>query len=78
MRTYGSVRGAVREDRPYREQVTILPIEEPEKLKNWVGWLKEIREAVTGSRGVASRQVWVIEDMNNGGELMEIKGEVIA
>lgn len=53
-------------------------LEEPEKLKSWVGWTKEIREAAPGSRGVGTRQVWVMEDMNNGGALMEINGQVIA
>ncbi len=53
-------------------------LEDPEKLKSWVGWLKEVREATPGQRGLGSSQVWVMEDRNNGGALMEITGEVIA
>lgn len=53
-------------------------LEEPEKLKSWVGWLKEIREATPGKRGVGTSQVWVMEDRNNGNAAMEITGEVIA
>lgn len=70
------LRGSVEINKPSADVWAFL--EEPEKLKSWVGWMKEIREATPGSRGVGSRQVWVMEDMNNGGALMEINGEVIA
>ena len=70
------MRGSVEINKPPADVWAFL--EEPEKLKSWVGWMKDIREAERGSRGVGTRQVWVMEDMNNGGALMEINGEVIA
>jgi uncharacterized protein YndB with AHSA1/START domain len=47
-------------------------LEEPGKLKQWVSWLVEVREASGGSPGVGAQRVWVMRDENNGGALMEI------
>jgi uncharacterized membrane protein len=38
---------------------------EPEKLKAWVGWLLEVRRE-------GDREIWVMEDRNNGNARMEI------
>jgi len=38
---------------------------EPEKLKAWVGWLVEVRRE-------GDREIWVVEDRNNGNARMEI------
>ena len=43
---------------------------EPDKLKSWVSWLVEVRPDPSGSGAV-----WVMEDKNNGGALMEIHSQ---
>ena len=52
-------------------------ISEPQHVKQWLGWLVEIR-AVTPQQGqVGARQVWVMEDRNNNNQLMEIQTEYV-
>lgn len=43
-------------------------ITEGEKLKQWVGWLVEVREVGP------HHDVWVMEDRNNGNQRVEIEG----
>ncbi len=49
---------------------------EPDKLKTWVGWLVEVREAEPHTVGIGNRRVWVMEDRNNGNQKMEVAGVV--
>jgi uncharacterized protein YndB with AHSA1/START domain len=53
-------------------------ITQPEKQTKWVSWLVEIRPVGDKREGVGTKSVWVMEDKNNGGRLMEIVGEVTA
>lgn len=56
---------------------TVWPwLQEPAKLKSWVGWLVDVRHPEPGRTGVGSREVWVMEDRNNGNQLMEIDATV--
>jgi len=48
---------------------------EGDKLKQWVGWLVEVRVPDPANRGVGSSRVWVMKDENNGGKLMQIVAE---
>uniref|UniRef100_Q01XD7 Polyketide cyclase/dehydrase n=1 Tax=Solibacter usitatus (strain Ellin6076) TaxID=234267 RepID=Q01XD7_SOLUE len=50
----------------------------PEKVKQWVTWLVEIRERGDGEPAVGQSSVWVMEDRNNGNARMEITGTVEA
>ena len=38
----------------------------PDKVKQWVTWLVEIREKGEGEPAVGQSSVWVMEDRNNG------------
>lgn len=38
-------------------------VEEPEKLKQWVGWLAEVRQVTPGA-GEVRREIWVMDDPN--------------
>lgn len=40
-------------------------IAEPAKLKQWVGWLEEVRRDPPGPDGVVRREVWVMNDPNS-------------
>jgi len=51
---------------------------EPDKLKSWVSWLKQVDQDRAGPPAVGSRAVWVMEDMNNGGAQMHINSTVEA
>src|SRR6185436_3276944 len=51
---------------------------EPEKLKSWVTWLKQVETDRAGPPAVGAHAVWVMEDMNNGGAIMRIKSDVFA
>jgi uncharacterized protein YndB with AHSA1/START domain len=51
---------------------------EPDKLKSWVTWLKQVDRDREGPPAVGARAVWVMEDMNNGGAQMRIKSDVAA
>jgi len=46
-------------------------LNEPDKIKQWVSWTKEIRPVHPGKDGVGARDVWVMEDRNNNNALME-------
>jgi len=50
----------------------------PDKVKQWVTWLADIREEGQGEPQVGKSAVWVMEDKNNGGAKMEITGTVDA
>ena len=50
----------------------------PDKVKQWVSWLVEIRGERDGEPAVGQSAVWVMEDRNNGNARMEIKGTVEA
>jgi uncharacterized protein YndB with AHSA1/START domain len=39
-------------------------ITEPEKLKQWVGWLAAVESDTTTAMGVGHREVWVMDDPN--------------
>lgn len=43
---------------------------EPEKLKQWITWLVEVRQD-------GNQRVYVMRDENNGGQLMEIRSSVL-
>jgi uncharacterized protein YndB with AHSA1/START domain len=49
---------------------------EPDKLKQWVTWLKDVERA-PGEPVVGAKQVWTMEDANNGGALMKIQSTVL-
>lgn len=51
---------------------------EPDKLKSWVSWLKQVESDRQGPPVVGARAVWVMEDMNNGGAIMRINSAVQA
>ncbi len=53
-------------------------LDDVEKTKKWVSWLKEIKKLTPGNKGVGAKEVWVMEDQNNGGQAMEIYTEVTA
>lgn len=44
-----------------------------DKLKQWITWLVEIRQDQPLTR-VGTKQVWVMRDSNNGGQLVEMEG----
>jgi uncharacterized protein YndB with AHSA1/START domain len=50
----------------------------PEKVKQWVTWLVDIREDGSGDPVVGRKAVWIMEDRNNGNMRMEITGTVKA
>ena len=50
----------------------------PDKVKQWVSWLVEIRENGEGEPAVGQSAVWVMQDRNNGNARMEITGTVEA
>lgn len=49
---------------------------QPDKVKQWVTWLVEVRGE--GEPAVGKNVVWVMEDKNNGGAKMEIAATVEA
>jgi len=49
-------------------------VSEPEKMKQWVSWLVDVRTDDMGHGGVGVKRVLVMRDENNGGQLMEIQG----
>jgi carbon monoxide dehydrogenase subunit G len=48
-------------------------LNDPDKQKQWITWLVEIRQDQPGVR-VGTKQVWVMRDENNRGQLMEMEG----
>jgi len=49
-------------------------VNDPDKLKQWISWLVEVRSDPAHPSGVGARRVLVMRDENNGGQLMEIEG----
>ena len=47
-------------------------IDDFETTKQWISSLKEIRKLTPGQKAVGAKEVWVMEDQNNGGQPMEI------
>jgi carbon monoxide dehydrogenase subunit G len=52
-------------------------VSEPERVKRWLGWLKEIRPVSPVQDQPGARQIWVMEDRNNNNQLMEIDTEFL-
>jgi len=50
----------------------------PDKVKQWVTWLVDIREEGEGEPAVGQKAVWVMEDRNNNNARMEMTGTVTA
>lgn len=48
---------------------------EPERQKQWVGWLTEIHERESGPPAPGHRMTWVMIDPNMGNQRVEIHGE---
>ncbi len=48
-------------------------LNDTDKLKQWITWLVDIRQDQSPT-GVGTKQVWVMRDANNGGQLMEMEG----
>lgn len=74
----GADRMAVSVDIAKNPQAVWAYVEEPDKLKAWIGWVAEVRDETPGRHGVGSRLVLVMEDRNNGNRRMEVPGEVVA
>jgi uncharacterized protein YndB with AHSA1/START domain len=55
-----------------REQVWAW-INDPDKMKQWISWLVEVRTDPSHPEGVGAKRVLVMKDENNGGQLMEIQ-----
>jgi uncharacterized protein YndB with AHSA1/START domain len=63
----------------HRKPEAIWPwLYQPDKVKQWVSWLKEVREDGPGEPAVGRKGVWVMEDPNNGNERVEFTGTVEA
>lgn len=62
-------------DRPAAEVFAWLS--EPEKMKQWVGWLAAVERADPGPLRVGSKETWVMDDPSIK-ERMRIPAEVIA
>jgi len=52
-------------------------VNDPEKIKLWVGGLVEVRSETPGPRAVGTREVWVMDDPNLGRRI-EVTGEITA
>jgi uncharacterized membrane protein len=50
---------------------------EGDKLKAWVTWLQDVQRQ-PGPPQVGASQVWVMQDMNNGGATMKINSKITA
>ena len=65
----------------HRKPEVVWPwLHKPDKVKQWVSWLVELREVGEGGGepAVGQKAVWVMEDRNNNNERMEITGTVTA
>jgi uncharacterized protein YndB with AHSA1/START domain len=51
---------------------------QPEKVKQWVSWLVEIRSDGNSEPHIGAKSVWVMEDRNNNNARMSINGLVEA
>jgi uncharacterized protein YndB with AHSA1/START domain len=50
-------------------------LEEPEKLKQWISWVVEVRMPNgSAASGVGAKRIIVMKDENNGGMRMEVEG----
>ena len=71
----GRVEASVDIDRP--APVVYPWVTEPEKLKQWVGWLAAVESEDPGPRQVGSRETWVMDDPDRK-RRMRIAAEVTA
>ena len=62
-------------DRP--PEVVFAWITEPDRLREWVGWLVEIRPLTAPPLQSGAREIWVMEDRNNNNQRMEIETEIV-
>lgn len=63
----------------HQKPETVWPwLYKPDKVKQWVTWLIDIREEGEGEPVVGGKAVWTLEDRNNGNMRMEITGTVKA
>ena len=51
-------------------------VDDPDKLKQWISWLVEVRTDPAHPTGIGAKRVLVMRDENNGGQLMEIEGTI--
>ena len=51
-------------------------IDDSARLKQWVSWMVEVREANPPRHAVGSTFTWVLKDENNGGMLMMLQGRL--
>jgi uncharacterized protein YndB with AHSA1/START domain len=58
----GDTRTVVEIARP--PEVVWAWITEPAHVKQWVSWLKEVREDTYGIEGVGARETWIMDDPN--------------
>lgn len=59
-----------------RPAAIVFPwLHEGDKVKQWVSWLKEVRPLTPVKNGVGTREIWVMQDANNGNTPMEIVSE---
>jgi carbon monoxide dehydrogenase subunit G len=52
-------------------------ISEPDRVKQWVSWLADVRTVTPELSGVGRKEVWLMDDPTMG-ERLEISGEVVA
>lgn len=71
----GQMTGSIEIARP--PQVVWSWVTEPAKVKQWVSWLVEIEPMDGGLMAPGQRQVWIMEDQNNGGMRMRIVNQVV-
>ena len=63
----------------HQKPETVWPwLYKPDKVKQWVTWLVDIREEGSGEPMVGGKAIWIMEDRNNGNQRMEITGTVKA
>ena len=51
-------------------------LEQPERLRTWVGWIVEVEDQTPGQKGLGSKQLWVMEDHANGNQRMRMLNQV--
>src|SRR5688572_24950798 len=56
-------------------QLVFRWISEPDRLKQWISWLLEVRQLDGPQSGVGARRVFVMDDQNNK-RVMELQSEV--
>lgn len=71
----GHMAGSIEIDRPPE---AVWPwLTEPDKMKQWITWLEEIRDESPEVRGPGKKVVWVMNDPNMK-QKVEIHGEILA